>query len=66
MQYSAIAEKDSNSEHKNLKGGKWEEIKDGLRNEMLIHTTFGITVWSTQMWLNQRQNKSPLQNQVLC
>ena len=56
MQYNAIAEKDSNSEHKNIKGGG--EKKDGLRSDMLIHTTFGITFLSTQKWLNQTQNTS--------
>lgn len=51
MQYSVIAEKDSNSEHKKINGGWGGE--DGLKSDMLICTTFGITFLSIQKWLNK-------------
>lgn len=53
MQYNA--EKDSNSEHKKINGGGGGG-EDGLKSDMLIYTTFGITFLSIQKWLNQRQN----------
>lgn len=56
MQYNDIAEKDSNSEHKNIKG--WGRKKRWAQKWHVDSHHFGITFLSTQKWLNQRQNTS--------
>lgn len=56
MQHNVVAEKDSNSEHKNIDGGRVK--KDGLESAMLIFATFDLTFLRIQKRLNQRQNTS--------
>lgn len=53
MQYDAIAENGSKSEHYNIKGGG---VERGFKSASLIHTTFGITFLSIEKFLKQRQN----------